>query len=149
MQQPVLAGWREDIDPQLSFVSGKGAMVFDLCGKQYIDLGAQSYNLNLGHFPQHPVFDGGGFSSQNLGVNDAANQLGEQLLALAGDHYAAVHFTTGGSMSNEAALNIARRVTGRQKILSLRMSYHGLYASDPATFRLAAPLPVCRTRPQR
>ena len=123
--RPVLTGWREGTDPRLRFVSGRGARVVDADGKDTIDLGAQSYNLNLGHFPAHPAFDSGGFSSQFLGVPDVAVALAEELLVLAGDHYAAVHFTTGGGMSNEAALKIARQATGRQKILSLRMSYHG------------------------
>ncbi|WP_334303383.1 aminotransferase class III-fold pyridoxal phosphate-dependent enzyme [Anaerostipes sp.] len=64
---------------------------------------------------------------------------------LAPDNMKKVFFTCGGSDANEAAINMARTVTGRSKIFSRYRSYHGStlgsgnLSGDPRRFSLENP----------
>ncbi len=106
---------------------GKGARVWDVDGREYLDfLGGIAVNA-LGH--AHPVFTGA-IARQAARVAHISNYFAsEQELALAerlkrltgGD---AVYFTNSGTEAIEAAVKLARR-TGRPRILSLTGSFHG------------------------
>ena len=63
------------------------------------------------------------------------------------EHLAYVHFVNSGTEANEAALHLARRFTGRTKILSFDCSFHGrtlgsLQATGLGSYRQRVPLPL-------
>lgn len=134
-REALLTGWRESGDPFVVPVAGSGARIRDADGREFLDLGSQSLNLNLGHFPRvaEELRPGAfGFASQKLGVAPEAVELAERLLRIAGPDYSKVHFSTAGGLAVEAALRLARQVTGRGKFLALRCSYHGATAATLA-----------------
>lgn len=73
------------------------------------------------------------------------SELAKMLVDLAPDNMKKVFFTCGGSDANEAAINMARTVTGRSKIFSRYRSYHGStlgsgnLSGDPRRFSLENP----------
>lgn len=73
------------------------------------------------------------------------SELAKLLIDRAPDNMAKVFFACGGSDSNEAAINMARTVTGKSKIFSMYRSYHGStlgegnLSGDPRRFELEHP----------
>jgi 4-aminobutyrate aminotransferase-like enzyme len=133
----LLTGWREPGDPFIVPVRGSGARVWSDDGREFLDLGSQSMNLNLGHFPtaaQVLATARHGFVSQKTGGAPEAIVLAVRLASLAGMDGGRVHFTTSGALAIEAALRLARQATGRGRFLSLRCSFHG---GTSATLALA------------
>jgi len=111
-------------------VRGDGVRLFDTSGDAWLDLGALSYQANLGF--GHPrmvaaIQEQAGrlsLSPPNADFPGKA-ELAEELLALAPAGFSRVFFTLGGAEANENALKIARLVTGRHKVVSRYRSYHG------------------------
>jgi acetylornithine aminotransferase len=115
--------------PAISLSHGKGALVWDADGKEYLDfLGGIATNI-LGH--AHPKIVSA--------ITDQAHQLGhvsnlyshprsielaEKLISLTGESSARVFFCNSGAEANEAALKLSR-LTGRSKIVSTFGSFHG------------------------
>ncbi len=109
---------------------GLGAWVETRGGDKWLDLGAFSYNANLGH--GHPRM-AEAISNQAASVCTAPPsavfpaklELAERLLEIAPDGFSKVFFTVGGAEANENAIKLARLVTGRRKLASRYRSYHG------------------------
>ncbi|MBQ9691097.1 MAG: aminotransferase class III-fold pyridoxal phosphate-dependent enzyme [Eggerthellaceae bacterium] len=114
----------------LSIKRGDGVYFWDYQDKQYIDMCSQMGNVNLGYGNEN-IIKAVQEQIEVLPYVAAARSsapaalLAEQLVSLAPDNIGKVFFSTGGSDANEAAINIARTYTGRQKILSMYRSYHG------------------------
>lgn len=113
----------------LEMTGGEGAW-FDTTGGRWLDLGALSYQANLGH--GHPRMAAAiAKQAQTLclttpnTVFEAKLQLAEELLAIAPEGFSKVFFTLGGAEAVENALKIARMVTGRYKAITRYRSYHG------------------------
>lgn len=108
---------------------GEGAWFTTPEGK-WLDLGALSYQVNIGHGNKRIVeaikrqADELCLSAPNA-VYPAKIELAKRLLAMAGPGYAKVFFTLGGAEANENALKIARLFTRRNGNLARRSSYHG------------------------
>jgi acetylornithine/N-succinyldiaminopimelate aminotransferase len=125
--------WRSTVmdtygTPELVLASGRGTRVFDVDGREYLDLvGGIAVNV-LGH--AHPAVVEAvsrqvatlGHTS-NLVVNRPAVELAERLLALLGRD-GRVFFCNSGAEANEAALKLTRR-TGRTRIVAAEGSFHG------------------------
>jgi acetylornithine/N-succinyldiaminopimelate aminotransferase len=113
--------------PMAVLSHGKGARVWDVEGKEYLDfLGGIAVNA-LGH--AHPVFvDAVARQARraahisNYFASEPELALAERLKRLTGGD--AVYFTNSGTEAIEAAVKLARR-TGRPRILSLTSSFHG------------------------
>lgn len=58
-------------------------------------------------------------------VQSASNQLAAKLTSLLPPALNCTYFVNSGTEANEAALKLAKRVTGRTEIISFRKSYHG------------------------
>lgn len=112
--------------------SAKGVYIYDKEGKAYMDMIAGVAVNNIGH--NHPlVIDAiktqidkhlhvmvyGEF------IQDAPNQFAENLVSLLPDSLNCVYAVNSGTEANEAALKLAKRVTGRMELISFRGSYHG------------------------
>ncbi len=108
---------------------GEGAWFTTPEGK-WLDLGALSYQVNIGHGNKRIVeaikrqADELCLSAPNA-VYPAKIELAKRLLAMAGPGYAKVFFTLGGAEANENALKIARLFTRRNGNLARQSSYHG------------------------
>jgi taurine--2-oxoglutarate transaminase len=102
---------------------------FEVAGKGWVwDLESQVYNVNVGH--RHPHVQARMIEQVQQLPAAAANvvlpiraQLGELLATHTG--MAKAFLTTGGSEAVENAIKVARLVTGRNKIITRRHSYHG------------------------
>ncbi|GAB3804111.1 acetylornithine transaminase [Micromonospora zhanjiangensis] len=114
--------------PPLALVSGRGAVVVDDTGREYVDLlGGIAVNV-LGH--AHPAVVAA-VSRQvatlghvsNLYVAEPPVALAELLLALAG-RPGRVFFANSGAEANEAAFKLSRR-TGRSHVVATDGGFHG------------------------
>eukprot|EP00978_Attheya_sp_CCMP212_P013977 scaffold35341_cov52-Attheya_sp.AAC.2 len=111
---------------------GQGVYLFDDQGNQYLDWTSQAVCANLGHDLPESIVQAAAQQMRDLpfiyggiGVPEVRTRL-NQLMAelLPGDLRAAV-FPSSGAEANEAGIMMARRYTGRHKILSWYRSYHG------------------------
>ena len=118
----------------LSIVRGRGAMVYDLEGREYLDfVGGIAVNV-LGH--GHPDLvqaiqrqAAQLIHTSNLYYTEPQVQLAQMLV----DHSFAdkVFFCNSGAEANEAAIKLARRYshakygTGRFEIITMKNSFHG------------------------
>jgi acetylornithine aminotransferase len=115
--------------PTIALVKGKGIVVTDADGKQYLDfLGGIATNI-LGH--AHPAI-AKAVSKQvsvlshvsNFYVHPNAVELAEKLASMTGDKTAKVFFCQSGAEANEAALKLSRR-TGKVRIVAAQGAFHG------------------------
>ena len=115
--------------PTIALVKGKGIVVTDADGKQYLDfLGGIATNI-LGH--AHPAIVKA-VSKQvsvlshvsNFYVHPNAVELAEKLASMTGDKRAKVFFCQSGAEANEAALKLSRR-TGKVRIVAAQGAFHG------------------------
>jgi len=111
---------------------GEGVYLFDSTGKKYLDWTSQAVCSNLGHTVPSAVKKAINHQVETLPMVYGGMGLTEVRLRLArlmsevspGDINGFV-FPSGGGEANEAAIRIARRFTGRDKILNQYRSYHG------------------------
>jgi acetylornithine aminotransferase len=115
--------------PTIALMKGKGIVVTDADGKQYLDfLGGIATNI-LGH--AHPAIVKA-VSKQvsvlshvsNFYVHPNAVELAEKLASMTGDKSAKVFFCQSGAEANEAALKLSRR-TGKVRIVAAQGAFHG------------------------
>ncbi|HEY0252831.1 MAG TPA: aminotransferase class III-fold pyridoxal phosphate-dependent enzyme, partial [Kofleriaceae bacterium] len=120
----------QDNAKPFELTGGEGAWFFTKDGGRWLDLGALSYQVNVGHGNKRIVeaikrqADELCLSAPNA-VYPAKVELAERLLKMAGPQYSKVFFTLGGAEANENALKMARLYTKRLKNLARRSSYHG------------------------
>lgn len=167
------------LDP-IAVAGASGSWFWDHDGKRYLDFQSQLVNSNLGH--QHPrlveaiqkkaadlCYIGPGFAEESR------SQLAEAMARVTPGDLKMSFFTTGGAAANEAAIQVARHVTGRRKVVARYRSYHGATGTaigltgdprrwafepapsgvvrmlDPYTYRCPAghpdPCPVCSGGP--
>ncbi|NND50014.1 MAG: aminotransferase class III-fold pyridoxal phosphate-dependent enzyme, partial [Rhizobiales bacterium] len=96
-------------------VAGKGAIITDAAGKTYIDFSGGAAVSCLGH--GHPrvsqairdQLDRIAYAHTSFFTSEPAEALAEHLIARAPEGFASVHYVSGGSEANEAALKLARQ----------------------------------------
>lgn len=111
---------------------GKGVYLYDREGNNYIDWTSQAVCANLGHDPPKAVIEAVTKQLTTLPMVYGGTGMSEirarfcQLMSeiMPGDINGFL-FPSGGGEANDAAVRIARRFTGRQKVLSMYRSYHG------------------------
>jgi len=115
--------------PSIALVKGKGIVVTDADGKQYLDfLGGIATSI-LGH--AHPSIVKA-VSKQvatlshisNFYAHPNAVELAEKLVSMTGDKSARVFFCQSGAEANEAAFKLSRR-TGRVRAVAAQGAFHG------------------------
>lgn len=128
-----------DTAEPMIFTRGRGAVLTDLGGKEYLDGLAGLWNVNVGHgrtelaeaaaqqINELAYYSGyAGFSSL------PAIALAEKLVGLAYPNMQAVFFTSGGAESNESAFKTARfywKALGKPtkvKVIARENAYHGV-----------------------
>lgn len=114
---------RDEID----LVDGSGSYVFDQNGEKYLDFMSGIAVSNLGH--KNPKVMAAItqqaekiWHSSNLYTSNLQEKVAEKLTM--GKDYLAF-FCNSGTEANEAAIKLARKATGRSKILSFEQSFHG------------------------
>ena len=115
--------------PSIALVKGKGIVVTDADGKQYLDfLGGIATNI-LGH--AHPAIVKAVTKQvsilnhvSNFYVHPNAVELAEKLASMTGDKSAKVFFCQSGAEANEAALKLSRR-TGKVRVVAAQGAFHG------------------------
>ena len=118
--------------PPIVLVRGRGARVWDVEGREYVDLLAGIAVNALGH--AHPDVVAAvseqvatlGHTS-NLAMTMPAIALAERLVSLldpSGEREGRVFFCNSGAEANEAAFKLTRR-TGRTRVVVAERSFHG------------------------
>lgn len=110
----------------------EGSFIYDKSGKAYFDFISGIAVTNIGH--RHPkvveaiknqvdrymhVMAYGEF------IQDPQNELASLLTSLLPPKLNCCYFVNSGTEANEAALKLAKRVTGRTRIVSCKGAYHG------------------------
>ncbi len=111
----------------LELVRGRGCMVYDAAGNEYLDC----YNnvANVGHC--HPyVLDALTRQASQLNTNSRylhpeIVRLGERLSATLPDHLDTLVFVCTGSEANDLAVRMARMISGNEGVVVTENSYHG------------------------
>jgi acetylornithine/N-succinyldiaminopimelate aminotransferase len=108
--------------------SGRGAIVTDIDGNDYIDCAAGIAVNNIGHCHPRVV---NAIKSQaeklihtsNLYYTEIQALLAERMTQLTGMERC--YLTNSGAESNESAMKLARRVTGKKGFISTKNAFHG------------------------
>lgn len=118
------------------FDKAEGAEIFDVDGNRYLDFLAGAGSLNYGH--NNPVFkealiayierDGitHGLDMQTEAKADFLSTLEDFILAPRSLDYVVQFTGPTGTNAVEAALKIARKVTGRSNVISFTNGFHGV-----------------------
>lgn len=126
VSSPVRAFKSVNMDP-IFMESGKGAIIKDIDGNEYIDYVLSWGPLILGH--THPevvqaiaetAAKGSSFGAPSYTENRLAKLVLDRLPAMD-----MIRFVSSGTEATMSALRVARGVTGRDKILKFEGSYHG------------------------
>ena len=115
--------------PTIALVKGKGIVVTDADGKNYLDFLGGIATSVLGH--AHPVIAKAVTKQistlshvSNFYAHPNAIELAEKLVGMTGDESAKVFFCQSGAEANEAALKLSRR-TGKVRVVAAQGAFHG------------------------
>jgi acetylornithine/LysW-gamma-L-lysine aminotransferase len=124
----------------LTIVRGKGSLVWDIDGKEYIDFMSGIGVALVGH-SNDSVVDAIREQAAKLITchgtfyNDARAGFMERLVKVAPRGLGKALLTNSGTESVEAAIKLARRHTSKKKIISMKGAFHGkTYGSLSATW---------------
>lgn len=133
--------------PQLIFTSGKGAILTDIEGRDYVDAMASLWNVNVG-YGRGELADAAAEQMRSLAFSSAyggfgtapAIRLAAKLAELAPGDLEVTYFASGGAEANDTAYKVARlywKLRGQPEkvnIVSRLRDYHGLtYGATSAT----------------
>jgi len=141
----------DDHRQPLVVVEGKGAILRDAEGREYIDGLSGLWNVNVGH-GRGELADAASaqmrriaFASAYIGAtNEPAVRLAEKIVRHAYPSSAAVYFTTAGAESNESSFKFARyywkikEQPEKTKIISRLHAYHGVTMAAMSATGMAA-----------
>jgi 4-aminobutyrate aminotransferase len=127
----------ENLSPVLSryferdFVRGDGHYIYSSNGDRYLDFVCGIATTTLGH--RHPAVTAAIIEQADrllhlcnaVGYVDVVGRLASRLVEAVPKPLDTVLFMNSGSESIEAALKLARRVTGRPGVISFRGGFHG------------------------
>jgi acetylornithine/N-succinyldiaminopimelate aminotransferase len=109
---------------------GEDVWVYTSEGEKYLDLYGGHAVVSTGH--SHPrivkaIAEQAGrlIFYSNLVYNDTRAKAAKHLVEAAPEAYTKVFFVNSGTEANENAIKIARKLTGRTKVISFEGSFHG------------------------
>ncbi len=110
----------------------EGIFIYDKSGKDYMDMIAGVAVNNIGHNHPHVVQAIKNQLDRHMHVmvygefiQDSQLNFANKLASLLPESLNSVYTVNSGTEANEAALKLAKRVTGRSELISFRGSYHG------------------------
>src|SRR6187551_1083416 len=119
-------------------VRGEGVWLEDSSGKRYLDAmsgGSMAATLGYGRSDLLEAARGQAlrlsYVHNEVVTNPAQERLADELVSIAPEGFTRVHFVTGGSEANEAAIRLARAYhvergePKRWRVISPAQSYHG------------------------
>lgn len=116
----------------LEIVRAKGVKLWDINGREYIDLISGISVCNIGHSNSEvidavkkQVDDYMHLMVYGELVESPQVEYATNLLSHLPDQLNSVYFTNSGTEATEGAMKLAKRVTGRTKMLAFHHSYHG------------------------
>jgi 4-aminobutyrate aminotransferase len=135
-----------EFDNEVEIVEGKGSWVTAADGRRYLDFACGIATTNMGHRPDSVVaaaqaqlnklwHAGGSFLYEPI-VTAA-----EKIVEIAPDGIDKVLFMNSGAEAVEASVKLARKVSGRQGIVTFRGGFHGrtmgsvTYTTSKAKYR--------------
>jgi putrescine---pyruvate transaminase len=141
------------------WVRGRGAMLVDADGHEYIDGLAGLWNVVLGH-GRRELADAACEQMETLGYvsaysgssNPRAIELAERLAHLTYPDINRFFFTSGGAEANETAIKIARSYwrrrgrPGKTTVISRELGYHGTTLATMSATGIAAYCPLFEPR---
>jgi len=140
----------DHLEPLL-LVKGRGAVITDIQGREYIDGLAGLWNVNVGHGREElaqaaaqQMSELAYYSGYVGSSNVPAIQLASKLMTIAYPNMQAVFFTSGGAESNESAFKTARfywKAKGKPdkvKIIARHWAYHGVTLQAMSATGMAA-----------
>ena len=112
----------------VTFLRGQGTSLWDSEGNEYLDFAAGIAVAQIGHSHPRWVTAVGSQAGQlahvsNLFFTEPQVLLAEKLTEVTGMRQ--VFFCNSGAEANEAALKLARRVTGRTRVVAALGGFHG------------------------
>ncbi len=130
-KQYVMRPWTHPAGEPVIVAKGRGCVVTDIFGKDYLDFTAGYFVNNAGHCHPRIIEAATRQLSEVLQVSGkhgsvAAVRLAEKLIKLTPPSIEKAFFSTGGSEANEVALKLARQHTKKTDIAYLQNGYHGL-----------------------
>jgi adenosylmethionine-8-amino-7-oxononanoate aminotransferase len=140
----------DNAEPMI-YVRGRGAMIQEIGGREYIDGLSGLWNVNVGHGRAELAEAAAAqmkelayFSGYVGSTNIPAITLANKLMQIAYDNMQAVFFTSGGAESNESAFKTARfywKAKGKPdkvKVISRQQAYHGVTQQAMSATGMAA-----------
>ncbi len=114
----------------LALARGEGSYVWDLDGRKYLDLYGGHCVALLGHSPRRVTEAirkqaGRLLFYSNTVYNDTRARALERLGQLAPEGLRHIFFCNSGAEANETAMKLARKHTGRPRILAMEGGFHG------------------------
>lgn len=121
----------------VSVKAATGTKITDVSGKEYLDFGSGIGVCNLGH--RHPEVTQAikkqldkYWHVSNLYHQPIQEEVAQLLTKHSAGDY--VFFSNSGAEANEAAIKLARKATGKTKIITFKQSFHGrTFATMSAT----------------
>ncbi|GKY93251.1 hypothetical protein MPSEU_000292800 [Mayamaea pseudoterrestris] len=111
---------------------GEGVYLFDDKGNKYLDWTSQAVCSNIGYTMPQSVLDATlqqmkncAFVYGGLGIVEVRARLSKLMTELLPGDLQGMVFPSSGSEANEAAIMMARRYTGKYKVINWYRSYHG------------------------
>jgi len=130
------------VEPEIAFVRGQGAYLWDVDGNRYVDYHAGFAPYLLGH--ADPDVEGGvqaamrdGWTLAGSGTTPWEGQAAE-LLVRCVPNLEKVQFTTTGSEATYHALRLSRAFTGRDHVVVMQGGYNGWH--DEVACNVMTPL---------
>jgi acetylornithine/succinyldiaminopimelate/putrescine aminotransferase len=129
---PTLVAVQRIIGFDLVYANARGAYLYDLDGRDYLDFlsGYGVFNIGRNHpAVQTAIRDVLAMDLPNMVQMDCSllsGLLAEALVAKLPPHLDAVYFCNSGAEAVEGAIKFARGATGRAGLVSLERSFHGL-----------------------
>ena len=140
-QNPFMMTWvpgkARDNVPNMTH--GEGVYLYDDQGKQYLDWTSQAVCANLGHSVPEQMVEAAAYQMRQLpftyggiGITEVRTRMNQLMSEILPGNLRAAVFPSSGAEANEAGIMMARRFTGRQKVISWYRSYHGATAGAGA-----------------
>ncbi len=109
---------------------GEDVWVYTTDGKKYLDLYGGHAVVSTGHSHPRVVKAIADQASRlifysNLVYNDTRARAAKRLVEVAPENFTKVFFVNSGTEANENAIKIARKLTGKLRVISFEGSFHG------------------------